>query len=89
MPPRPGCARGKVWLNPGRVHVCAHGRIVAVPLPSDAAGVRKGAARAVPRRYCPLFTQSHTDASFLSHFFFFERGWGGERKSPRNPTPQC
>ncbi|XP_076209865.1 E3 ubiquitin ligase RNF157 isoform X2 [Aptenodytes patagonicus] len=53
--------------------------------PSDAAGAREGAARTVPRHYCPLFTHSHLDASFLS--IFFERGWGGERKRPRNPTP--
>lgn len=70
MPPQPGCARGKVWLNPGQVHARARGRIAAVPLPSDAAGVRKGAAGAVPGRYCPLFTCSRPDASFLCHFLF-------------------
>lgn len=89
MPPRPGCARGKVWLNPGQVHACAHGRIVAVPLPSDAAGVRKGAARAVPRHYCPLFTQSHTDASFLSHFFFWKEAGEGRGKAPEIPPPSA
>lgn len=49
-------------MNPG--FTCAHHRIVAVSLPSDAAGARKGAAGAVPRRYCPLFTRSRLEAPF-------------------------
>lgn len=87
MPPQPGCARGKVWLNPGQVHGRARGRIVAVPLRSDAAA-GKGAARVAPRRYCPLFTRSHPVHRFCV-IFYIERGWGRERKSPRNATPQC
>lgn len=55
---------------------------------SDAAGAREGAAWAVPRHYCPLFTRSHLDASFLCHFFFVLKEAGeGRGKAPEIPPP--
>lgn len=82
MPPWPGSTdRGALGRAGGRFgstlgrqrrsrFTCAgaHCCIVAVLLPSDVASARKGAARTMPRRYCPLFTHSHLDAFF---FFFF------------------
>lgn len=90
MPPQPGCARGKVWLNPGQVHACARGRIVAVPLPP-----MRPVRGKEPLRVCPGVIVHSSPAPTRMHrfyviFFCFERGWRGERKSPRNLIPpQC
>lgn len=65
----------------------AHCCIVAVLLPSDVVSARKGAAWTMPRRYCPLFTHSHLDASFLSFFFFLKEGGEGRGKDPEIPHP--
>lgn len=58
-----GCARGKVWLNPAQVvgeQVLVHMRWYPSPL-FHCPPMQKGAARTMPRRYCPLFTRSHLD----------------------------